>query len=71
MLKYRNDDTLFTATREGKIMHLNARVGGFDLAMPVKIAPDNRGCPMPVKDDYGYVYALPSGRTINLHGDVR
>ena len=70
MLKCSDDDKYFTQTREGKIPHLNAKIGSYDMCMPVKLKPDSRGCPMPVKDNHGYIYALPDGLQINLEGTI-
>ena len=70
MLKCKDSETHFTQTREGKIYHLLARIGGYDLEMPVKLKPDSRGCPMPMKDKYGWVYALPNNGRINLAGEI-
>jgi hypothetical protein len=69
MLLCKNDDKYYTQTCEGRIPHLNAKIGGFELCMPVKIASDSRGSPTPVKDVYGYVYALPANGSINLKGE--
>lgn len=70
MLKCLNDDKYYTQTREGKIWHLNAKIGGFDMTMPVKIASDSIGSPTPMRDRHGYIYALPGNRQINLNGDI-
>jgi len=69
MLKCKDSETHFTQTREGKIYHLLARIGGFDMCMPVKLKPDSRGRPMPVRDSFGYVYALPANGSISLSGE--
>ena len=69
MLKCSNDDKYYTQTSQGKIWHLNAKIGGFELCMPVKLKADLRGQPAPMKDQHGWVYALPAGGQINLNGD--
>jgi len=70
MLHCKDDYKYYTQTREGKVPHLNAKIGGFDMTMPVKIASDSIGSPTPVRDQYGWVYALPANRKINLNGDI-
>ena len=69
MLLCKNDTKYFTQTRDGRIPHLNAKIGGYELCMPVKIASDSRGSPTPVRDKFGYVYALPANGSISLNGD--
>ena len=58
-----------TKTTEGRIPHLEARVGGHDLCMSVRIRIKN-GLVEPLKDAFGYIYALPAGKSINLNGDI-
>ena len=70
MLKCSNDTKYFTQTRDGKIPHLNAKIGGFNLTMPVKLKPDSHGSVAPMRDRHGYIYALPGNRQINLNGDI-
>lgn len=69
MLKCKADDKYYTQTSQGKIWHLNATIGGYSMTMPVKIASDSRGSPTPVRDKFGYVYALPANGSISLNGD--
>jgi len=71
MLKCKNNDKYHTATIDGKIPHLDARVGGYNLTMPVKITMGRTGLPVPIRDNYGYVYSLPAGRVISTNGEIR
>jgi len=70
MLLCKNDSKYATKTRDGNIPHLNARIAGYDLTMPVKMAIKGSQEPIAVTDKYGYVYALPGGKTINLNGEI-
>jgi len=70
MLHCSNSDQHSTQTRHGKIPHLCARIGGYDMVMPVKLKKDTHGQPEPERDKYGYVFALPACRKINLNGDI-
>ena len=70
MLHCKEDDKYYTQTSQGKIWHLSATIGGYKMCMPVKIVSDSRGSPTPVRDQYGWVYALPANRKINLNGDI-
>jgi hypothetical protein len=40
------------------------------MVMPVKLKKDTHGQPEPERDKYGYVFALPACRKINLNGDI-
>jgi len=71
MLKCKNSDKYQTATTDGIIPHLEARIGGYTLTMPVKITMGKTGAPVPTRDKYGYCYALPAGRVISLNGEIR
>ena len=70
MLLCRNDDQLHTPTRNGKVPHLLAKIGGFELSMPVRMVKDKYGGYEAETDKFGYVYALPANRKIGLNGDI-
>jgi hypothetical protein len=71
MLKCKSSDKYYTSTTDGKIYHLEARIGGYNLCLPVKITPQRKGQPIASRDMYGYCYALPAGRVISLNGEIR
>ena len=71
MLHCKNDDKYYTHTTDGIVPHLRARIGGYDMCMPVKIRTNRTGAPDAVKDKYGYVYSLPAGRVISTNGEIR
>jgi len=60
-------------TPANKVYFLLARIGGFDLSLPPKMRPalEPRKGMEPVRDEYGQVYALPGGYSINLNGDIK
>jgi hypothetical protein len=72
MLNCRTDEQHSTLTKEGRVPNIIARVGGYDLSLPVRIirAKSNNGAAEAERDRFGYVYALPAGRKINLNGDI-
>ena len=70
MLACQPDIKLCTKTRHGDVQHMLATVNGYALSMPVRMTVDKQGCPQPEVDAFGYVYALPGGRKINLNGDI-
>jgi len=70
MLHCRNDDQHSTQTSQGKIPNLLATIGGYPLSMPVRLVKDKQGIAQPERDKYGFVYALPAGKKINLNGDI-
>jgi hypothetical protein len=74
MLHCRNSEKLSTLTTDGRVPHLLARIGGYDLEMPVKLSGNTKEKntrAIAVRDKFGFVYALPGGKQISLNGDIR